>query len=87
MHHAFDDDADAFANEARIGAPQIERRCDADRLKPPRRQTWGLELLLQTARTQDNESRVGTFRNNGRWVHHCRRSQGPVKCANPVAHT
>jgi hypothetical protein len=36
MHHAFDDDADAFANEARIGAAKIERLRDADCLKPPR---------------------------------------------------
>ena len=47
--------------------------------------TWRVELLLQTAGTQDNESRVGTFRNNGRWVHDRGRSQGLVKCANPVA--
>ena len=32
-------------------------------------ETWRVELLLQTARTQDNESRVGTIRNHGRWVH------------------
>jgi hypothetical protein len=48
-------------------------------------ETWRVELLLQAARTQDNESRVGTVRNDGRWVHNRRTSQGLVKCANPVA--
>jgi hypothetical protein len=42
-------------------------------------------LLLQTARTKDNESRVGTVRNHGRWVHDRGSSQSRVKCANPVA--
>ena len=36
-------------------------------------------MLLQTTRTQDNESRVGTVRNDGRWVHHRGGSQNRVK--------
>ena len=48
-------------------------------------ETWRVELLLQTARTQDNESWMGTVRNDGCWVHDGSRSQGLVKCATPVA--
>ena len=48
-------------------------------------ETWGVKLLLQTTRTQDNESRVGTVRNDGRWVHDRGSSQSRVKRANPVA--
>ena len=46
--------------------------------------TWWVELLLQTARTQDYESRMGTIRNHDRRVHHRNSPRSEVKSENPV---
>ena len=48
-------------------------------------QTGGMELLPQTARPQDNESRMGTIRDHGSSIHNRRSHSGQDKCQNPVA--
>ena len=47
-------------------------------------ETWRVELLLQTARSQDNESMMGTIRSHGRRLHDRRNSTSQVKCVNPI---
>ena len=51
------------------------------------REARRLELLLQTTRTKNHASRLGTVRHNGRGIRnrHRRNREPTVKCVNPVA--